>query len=183
MNKLKKNRNSIYGYTILELLGVIAILGILTAIGLPFYNGYSLKAKINAATANHQNYFKALNVRIISCQSNRDINIPIKNYPGFVDCRAGRGYIGDSIAFKTLKEVEEKAKNPYNGQPASSTSHWGNGSEPSSPALGYTAFGYKYSYYCRPGGIRGQIVVIITNIGNLSGSSEFLRNEVCTAQI
>ena len=179
MKKILKNK----GYTLLELLIVISIIGVISAIGLPVYNEYSKKTKINASLANHQNYFKSLNARVISCQNNKNINITLQTYPGFINCSKNRGYIGDSIAFTTMKEAEERSRNPYNNQPSSSTTYWGNGREPSDPPLGYLAFGYIHSSNCRPGGITGQLIVIKTNIGNINGSNEIVRNEICTSRI
>ena len=41
------------GFTIIELLIVVAIIGILAAVGVPMYQGYMTTAKINASKENH----------------------------------------------------------------------------------------------------------------------------------
>ena len=46
------------GFTLLELLVVVAIIGILAAVGVVAYNGYTSSAKKSAAKANHKNVVK-----------------------------------------------------------------------------------------------------------------------------
>ena len=46
------NRKS---FTLIELLIVVAIIGILAGVGIPMYNGYMAKAKIESTKTNHSN--------------------------------------------------------------------------------------------------------------------------------
>lgn len=98
------------GFTFLELLVSVAIIGILTAISIPIYTGQQMKARINAATENHQSL-----VSFLTLQAQR--------------CATGLGYemantIGNYIAsncsssidaFRTLANahVYGTLKNPY----------------------------------------------------------------------
>ena len=46
------------GISLIELLVVVAIIGILAAVGMVAYSGYTTSAKINATKANHKNIVK-----------------------------------------------------------------------------------------------------------------------------
>ena len=46
-------RKSKKGFTLIELLVVVAIIGILAGVGIPMYNGYIAKAKVESSRANY----------------------------------------------------------------------------------------------------------------------------------
>ena len=55
-------------FTLIELLIVVAIIGILAAVGVTTFSGFQEKAKISTSKANHQTVVKKLNILIQECQ-------------------------------------------------------------------------------------------------------------------
>ena len=55
------------GFSLIELLVVVAIIGILAAVGVVAYSGYTASAKINAVKAKHENIYKYISTRIFNC--------------------------------------------------------------------------------------------------------------------
>jgi prepilin-type N-terminal cleavage/methylation domain-containing protein len=54
-----RNCNEKLGFTLVELMVVIVLIGVLSAIGLPYYQGYSIKAKEDQAVNNIQSIMLA----------------------------------------------------------------------------------------------------------------------------
>ena len=55
-------------FTLMELMIVIVIIGILSAVGMVMFGGLSEKAKRNVTIANHNTLKKWIQVQIIKCQ-------------------------------------------------------------------------------------------------------------------
>ena len=63
MSKMKKS------FTLIELLIVVAIIGILAGVGIPMYSGYMISAKIESAKTNHTNVKSFVAASITKCSS------------------------------------------------------------------------------------------------------------------
>ena len=104
-NNMKK------AFTLIELLIVVAIIGILAGVGIPMYNGYMTDAKINAAKANHV----AINSFISSTLTRCSTGSATVLLPGYknntIYCHAGVEEIGREM----VKYFRDHAgfKNPY----------------------------------------------------------------------
>jgi len=68
---LRKNDSLIVktnlGFTLIELLVVIGIIGILSAIGIPSYQGYKVKAKYEASVQNHKSAVRYISAELLKC--------------------------------------------------------------------------------------------------------------------
>ena len=67
MKKHKKLNTYNAGFTLVELLVVVAILGVITAIGITSFSGFINKSKINASKANHKQIYNLVAVKALQC--------------------------------------------------------------------------------------------------------------------
>ena len=98
LNKIKK------GFTLIELLIVVAIIGILAGVGIPMYNGYMTKAKVETSRANH---------------------VAIKNFlaASFTQCASGSSYIKLEVNFFLNTKWTNKIPCNFQGGGAQNITH------------------------------------------------------------
>ena len=89
------------GFTLVELLIVVAILGILAAVGIVSFGGFLGGAKINTVKSQHDSIVKFIKIEFLKCEAGMQDNIKTFNRQGEVltKCRpddyANKGLAGD----------------------------------------------------------------------------------------
>ena len=154
---MKNPLKSIKGFTLMELLIVVAIIGILSAVGIPMYQGYMATAKVNAAKANHNGAKSFIASTFAKCSSGSSS----VTLPGYTSVSCSYGANTWYSYFTNYFNSYAGFKNSYNG------SNYCSNSSSTSPPLGGC-----YMYYS------GNTVRISTNIGTESGSNSYLRDSI-----
>ena len=104
-NKRKK------AFTLIELLIVVAIIGILAGVGIPMYNGYMLDAKINATDSKHKIITNFISSNLMLCSTGaQSIKLQRSNGEYSVSCSDTPWNL--AIAFATHFKYTDM-KNPY----------------------------------------------------------------------
>ena len=146
---MRSNRK---GFTLIELLIVVAIIGILAGVGIPMYNGYMAKAKIESTLTNHSNSKSFIAASFTKCSAG---STEITLGTATAKCSAS------SLAtdFKTYF-------NAINDNPHASSVDAVQVSASSTPPLGMTYLNYS-----------GNTMTIITNIGDEDGGNVYTSKE------
>ena len=158
------------GFTLLELLAVIGIIGILSAIGIPSYNDYVKNTKINAATFNHKTLSNFLAASAQACSSGGKIKLKdTGGNPITLNCQSGSIDISTFVLYIN-NYVYGSYKNPY---PASNGSRCTPNVDNCSPPgyIGGCAISGSDRYGMMSIWAVGNQITVCTNIGPKSQSS------------
>ena len=95
------------GFTPIELLVVVAIIGILAAVGVVAYNGYTTSAQIGAAKSNHASVVKYIAAEIQKCNTGAseamDDNLDCDDIAATVTDRATPAITAAALALADFK--------------------------------------------------------------------------------
>ena len=164
MNSTKINHKA---FTLIELLIVVAIIGILASVGIPMYNGYMTKAKISATATKHKMIESELSLGFTKC-SNRSSTWTIQGAPNYYpsyDCSYIMADLNRWMNIVQFHLAWEHPINPYfpKGHTSESVSRSGCGADGTQDQLGKTCLTLK-----------GNIIGVTSNIGDESGNSKYL---------
>ena len=165
------------GFSLIELLVVVAIIGILAAVGIVAYSGYTISAKISSTKQNFKTIEKRLSSAAIACTSDIPMTFgPFKGrIPNTWTCTGS--FNADALGWYTYLEVKDTMKNPYDNS-AVKPVDWSNGRCPPStnPVKGQIILGYAHkNNTCS---MPGNVTCIMANIGDNDGNDVYLSSEI-----
>ena len=156
------------GFTLVELLVVVAILGVLAAVGIVSFGGFLGNAKENAVKTNHSNLVSYIQSSIMKC-SLGDSSISGKNMYGYntsLDCSdVSEGSSVTVANFFVAHFMGENWKNPYNSSDNATHGKTVNGNSCSNAVLGTTNLSGSNS-----GNQVGSSVIIVSKFKNDNSS-------------
>ena len=100
-------------FTLIELLVVVVFIGILAAVGVVAYNGYTGAAKVSAAKTNYKNVVKQMRAELTKCNAGLSDKMFISNPQSCPITHANNWASGMNNACRGSTGMYYGMKNPY----------------------------------------------------------------------